>query len=82
MSQQGIDFLNEWVRENVNADAYPNNDKQRAEQLVAECLAEAAKHGITRAEIEEDMGNLEDHMMEAMEAATDAEVDRLKGKDD
>lgn len=82
MSQRGTDFLNDWVRENVNADAYPNNDKQRAEQLVAECLAEAEKDGITRAEIEADLGNLEDFMMDAMEAATDAEVGRLASKDD
>ena len=83
MSSRGIDFANEWVRENVNASSYAEDGKQHAETkaAVARLLADATKAGITREEIEEDMGDLEDFVDSAFDESADAEVQRMVDKD-
>jgi hypothetical protein len=83
MSTRGIDFANEWVRENVNASSYAEDGKQHSETQAAveQLLADAAKAGITREEIEEDMGDLDDFVDNAFEESADAEVQRMADKD-
>jgi hypothetical protein len=46
----------------------------QAAKYAEDCLDAAAKTGITKDEIEEDCGNLVDHMSWAIEDANDAEV--------
>lgn len=47
-------------------------------RFAAECLAAAAKDGITAEEVNEDFPDLEDHMSGVIEAINDAEVARLR----
>jgi hypothetical protein len=75
MSKRGVDFLNDWVVEHINTDAYPTENDPRARQYVQECLADAAKSGISRKEIEEDVGNIQGRIIKAMELATDREIE-------
>ena len=75
MSQRGIDFLNDWIGEHINADAYPTENDPRVSAYVDECLRDAAKSGISREEIEEDVGNIKARIHRAMEAATDREIE-------
>ncbi len=83
MSQRGIDFANEWVSENINAGPYAPEDgpHPEAEAAVEALVREAAQDGISRDEMEEDVGDLHDFLSNAFESATDAEVERLASKD-
>jgi hypothetical protein len=83
MSNKGIDFANNWVRENVNAIAYaPDGESHpETEGLVQQLVDDAAKAGITREEIEEDMGDLDDLINGALDEAADAEVERMASKE-
>ena len=74
MSKRGVDFFNGWIVEHINPDAYPTENDPRARRYVRECLSDAAKLGISRREIEEDVGNIKDRMIEEMELATDREI--------
>jgi len=84
MSQRGIDFANEWVSENINAGPYAPEDgpHPEAEEAVERLVAEAAEKGISREEMEADLGDLGEFISGAFESATDAEVERLASKDD
>jgi hypothetical protein len=64
MSQRGIDFMNEWLRKNINADAFPEPDDERIKEYAEQCLADARAKGISKQEIEEDMGSVEDCIAE------------------
>jgi hypothetical protein len=46
-----------------------------------EFLIAAKSEGITREEVEAEVGDIEDYMAGAMARATDAEIERLKAKD-
>lgn len=83
MSQRGIDFVNHWVSENINAEPYAPEDgpHPEAEAAVEALLQDAAQEGISREEIVEDVGDLHDFISEAFESATDAEVERLASKE-
>jgi len=78
MSKRGTDFRETWISENINAG--PDDDSE-ANFFAEECLADAAQAGISKEEIEEDVGNLVDYMLDAMGSATNREVDRLVLKD-
>jgi hypothetical protein len=71
MSERGADFMNEWLSEKIIAAKDLRPDASMVKALAAQCEAAAAKAGITREEIEEDMGYIEDCIMQALiEAAT------------
>ncbi len=81
MSKRAVEFAEEWIRENVNAGPYDPGDAVVL-PLVEQLVQEAGQAGISREEIEEDMGDLEDLVENALESATDNEVARLAAKDD
>ncbi len=89
MIQDAKDFINDWVRENINAEAYTAyGDDSRARELAERCRSGAKEAGISENDLDaavDDMwggGNgLMGFMADAMEAATDAEVRRLADKD-
>lgn len=83
MSQRGINFANEWVTENIDSGPYASENVPHPDSAgtVKRMLADAAKEGITRDEIENDIGDLEDFISAAFEDSTDAEVQRLVDKD-
>ncbi len=82
MSDRGIEFFNNWVRENVNALPYPQENDQQAQRYAEDFIEAAEKAGVPLEEIEEDMGDIADAILEAMDDATDDEVARLAAKDD
>ena len=81
MSDRGIEFATHWVQENINVEPYDVPDAM-IRSAVEKLLADAAAQGITREEIEEDMGDIHDFISDSYESRTDAEVERLASKDD
>lgn len=84
MSQPGIDFANQWIAENIRPTFYAPDDgpHPETEATLKRFLDDAKEDGITRAEIEEDMGDLGDFISAALEEATEAEVERLEDEDE
>ena len=84
MSQRGIDFANDWVSENIVAEGYgPEDGPDPAVAAALTSMLDAARDkGIPREEIENDMGDLEDFISQAIGKANDGEVERLSGRDD
>lgn len=82
MSQLGTDFANQWVAENVQPTFYAPDYGQHpeTEATLKRLLADVEEDGITRAEIEEDVGDLSDFISAALGEATDDEVERLEGE--
>lgn len=84
MSQIGIDFANQWIAENIQPTFYAPEGSSHPETkaTLARFLADAKEEGISRQEIEEDMGDLSDFISAALEEATEAEVERLEEDED
>jgi hypothetical protein len=83
MSQRGIDFVEDWIANNLQEPGYePEGDNKFAKMHAEICLIAAKEAGISNKEIEEDVGDLVDRMSEAIESVTDDEVARLVAKDD
>ena len=82
MSQLGIDFANQWVAENIQPTVYAPDEgpHPETEATLARFLIDAENDGISRQEIEEDVGDLGD-FISALADATDAELDRLEDED-
>ena len=66
MSGRGIDFLENWVNKNVTA-AERKRGRDRAKELAAFCLADAAAVGITIDDMEPEWGSVEEIIYEAMQ---------------
>lgn len=83
MSQLGIDFANQWVAENIQPMVYAPDEgpHPETEATLARFLIDAENDGISRQEIEEDVGDLGDFISAALADATDAELDRLEDED-
>lgn len=59
MSERGAEFLIDWAERNINPDDYPpEGDKLLAEEKAQQCLADAEAAGLTRAELEAEVGPL------------------------
>ena len=82
MSERGIDFMNGWVSENINAGIYPRKNYGRVKAHVEQCIADAKKVGIPVSEIEAGVGDIAEFIFEAMTEATTTEGNRLAAKDD
>lgn len=84
MSQIGIDFANQWIAENIQPTFYApeNTSHPETNAILARFLADAKEEGISRQEIEEDMGDLSDFISAALEEATEAEVEQLDDDED
>ena len=74
-------FLNQWVSENVNAGPYDPGDAV-INPLVEQLIADAAAEGITLEDMDEVRGSPRDIIIQALDEATDNEVERLASKDD
>jgi hypothetical protein len=84
MSRAGIDFANRWVTENIQATVLAPDDgpHPETEETLSRMLTDAETAGLSRGEIEEDMGDLSEYISAALDEATDAEIDRLEDEDD
>lgn len=82
MSNRGVQFLNHWIIEHVNAMPYPEHLAE-AQQLAEECVADAKKEGISKKELEEDLGqDLVSELKDRVGARADEEVRRLANRND
>jgi hypothetical protein len=81
MSERGMLFVEAWRSNHVLAAGdVPEGDQSQPATYAQDCLAAAEKMGITKGEIEEDYGDLVDHMSWAIEDANEAEVTKLANK--
>ena len=74
-------FLYGWISENINAGPYDPGDAVIA-PLAEKLKADAKAEGITEAEMQEVSGTPYDIVANALDEATDNEVERLASKDD
>lgn len=66
MSQRGTEFIERWIRENFHPEVSPQREDRRPALWAQECVAAAARVGISKEEIEEDFGDLEEFMERAI----------------
>jgi hypothetical protein len=83
MSKRAVEFLEEWVSENMvkPVAGAPEGDDSEARLRAEECLIAAKEEGIAKEDIEEEVGDLVDYMSVAIEKAVNADVDRTVMKD-
>ena len=66
MSQRGTEFIERWIQEHFHAEASHHRADQRPAQWAEECVTAAAEAGISKEEIEEDFGDLQEFMERAI----------------
>lgn len=82
MSNAAGAFAYKWVGENINAEAYaPDGATAKAEELVSRMLVDAVEAGLSRGDLEGAVGDLVSFVANAMENATDEEIQRLSDED-
>ena len=65
MSKRGADFLRTWIERNVT-DADRNGSQLRAMTLADNCIADAAKVGISASDLDPTWGTIESIIYESM----------------
>jgi hypothetical protein len=58
MSERGVRFLEIWIDRNVLTPALYILDREMQKTLMRNCIEDAAQEGISRTEIEEEIGDL------------------------
>jgi hypothetical protein len=83
MSKRAVEFLEEWVSENMvkPVAGAPEGDDSEARLRAEECLIAAKEEGIAKEDIEEEVGDLVDYMSVAIEKVVNVDVDRAVMKD-
>jgi len=83
MSQIAIEFANLWVADNVQATIFSSDDGSHPEAAATlrRFLEDANEEGISRKELEEDLGDLREYISSALDEATEAEFDRLEDEE-
>jgi len=76
MSGHGIDFLENWIQQNVT-EADKQGGKDRAQELGRECIEGAAAHGTTIDDMEPEWGSVET-IYETIQNDMDAELEYWK----
>jgi len=79
MSENAIEFLQEWICEKVQAPAHPAMVEKHAETLAKECAAKAAEAGIPLEDIQEEVGDIQELIAARLEDAAEAEAEQAAG---
>ena len=66
MSQRGTEFIERWIREHFHAKVPHQAEDRRPADWANECVAAAGRAGISKEEIEEDFGDLQEFMERAI----------------
>jgi hypothetical protein len=69
VSEQAIEFLEEWISETVRPRPAAIDTEKHAEILAAKCEADAARAGVPIEEITEEVGDLQDLIVARLEEA-------------
>ncbi len=77
MSGSGIDFLENWVNQNVKV-ADRKGSQDRATELAEQCYADAAALGITMDDLEPEWGSVEEIIYDAMQDVLSDELEHWK----
>ena len=77
MSGRGVDFLSDWLDRNVTMPDR-NASPEKAKELAAHCIADAANLGITIDDMEPEFGTVETIIYESMLNDMDAELEFWK----
>jgi hypothetical protein len=77
MSGHGIDFLENWIQQNVT-EADRKGSRDRAAELAGRCIADAAAIGITIDDMEPEWGRVEDIIYDAMQDTLGDELEFWK----
>ena len=75
-----MEFLGQWLEENVEATGYDDEEHTEAKRLAEVCAAGARAEGFTDQEISAAVGDLKDYIAEAIERVNDAELARSASK--
>ena len=85
MSERAEEFIRDWIADNVQAEAFVDEDGDgddpRPALFARACQAEAEAQGIYLGELEEASGSLESQMFDAINRSANAEVSRLAAND-
>jgi hypothetical protein len=74
MSGRGVEFQWNWIEKNVT-DAERHGSRERAKELAARCIADAAALGITVDDMEPEWGSVETVIYETMQGDFDPEFE-------
>ena len=82
MSENAIEFLQDWIDEKVEAPQQPTRIEKHAEKLAKECAAKAAEAGIPLEDLQEEVGDIQELIAAKLEEAVEAgqEADGSGGK--
>jgi hypothetical protein len=78
MSENAIEFLQEWIDEKVQAPTQPIRIEKHAEKLAKECAAKAAEVGIHLEDLQEEVGDIQELIAAKLEDAVEAEQEAEK----
>jgi hypothetical protein len=83
MSKRAVEFLEEWVSENMvkPVAGAPDGDDSEARLRAEACLIAAKEEGIAKEEIEEEVGDILNYMSATIEKAVNADIARSVIKD-
>jgi hypothetical protein len=73
MSENAIEFLQDWIDEKVQAPQPPVRIEKQAEKLAKECAAKAAEAGIPLEDLQEEVGDIQELIAAKLEEAVEAE---------
>jgi FKBP-type peptidyl-prolyl cis-trans isomerase (trigger factor) len=71
MSDSAMEFLQDWLEENVHVPTPPVKLEKEAEILARECKQEAADAGVPLEDIEEEVGNLKELLVAKLQDAAE-----------
>ena len=72
MSERGLKFLEGWVDRHLLAPTFYTVDEEMRKILATNCIDDAEKDGISRKEMEEEVGDLATFLADVLEHETDS----------
>jgi hypothetical protein len=77
MSDRGFEFAHAWIAEHAAPTVYQEDgDRGEANLMAKDLIDDAQSQGISKQEIEEAVGDIEDFLADALNEATDRHIDR------
>ena len=82
MSRRAVDFVEEWIAENVQGQPFVDDEGEdlRPAEFALSCISAAGAAGITEQDIWEEYPDLVDRMADAINESAEEEVSRLAAK--
>ena len=73
MTARALQFIKPWLQENLGREPYTTHPVEGLEALLRRCVEEADAQGVTLKDIEEEIGDLQSFIREALESTADEE---------